>query len=113
MLSHSRRYNLGYHADTTDLLLIAPGSHPSELILTGDFTISTSPLVRTAITELRQHSSDTVVVDLAGVSFMDSRGLGTLLGARQDGGLTLARPSSYVRRLLEVTGLLAEFSVDA
>ena len=112
MLSQSRRYHLGYQAHTSDLLLIEPGNDPSELTLTGDFTISTAPLVRTAVAELRQQSPDRIVIDLAGVSFLDSRGLGTLLAVRNEGGLTLSRPSSYVLRLLEVTGLLTTFNVD-
>jgi len=111
MLSQSRRYDLGYHGHTADLLMIKPGSDPAELTLTGDFTISTSPLVRSAIAELRQQSPDRIVIDLAGVSFIDSRGLGTLLAAHHEGGLTLRHPSSYVLRLLEVTGLVAEFSM--
>jgi anti-sigma B factor antagonist len=79
--------------------------------LTGDFTISSSPLVHTAIAALRQRSPNRIVIDLAGVSFIDSRGLGTLLAAHDEGGLTLSRPSSYVLRLLEVTGLLTEFCI--
>ncbi len=58
----------------------------------------------------------TVVLDLAGVTFMDSSGLGTLVRARNrllsEGGALLVRdPSKRVRRLFELTGL-TEFLAD-
>ena len=51
-----------------------------------------------------------VIVDLSGVRFMDSTGLGALVRARQrildlGGRLTVASPSPQVRRLLDITGL--------
>lgn len=57
-----------------------------------------------------------VNVDLGGVTFMDSSGLGTLIRARnrvmEDGGHLLIRGAGdNVRRLFEVTGL-AEFLTD-
>ena len=50
-----------------------------------------------------------VVVDLAGVRFVDSAGLGTLLATHErakDAGieLKLANPSAPVRRILDLTG---------
>jgi anti-anti-sigma factor len=52
----------------------------------------------------------TVVVDLAGVTFIDSSGLGTLVRARnrltsEGGDLLVAEPTEMVRRLFELTGL--------
>lgn len=51
-----------------------------------------------------------VVVDLGGVTFMDSSGLGTLIRARnrlvdEGGGLVVREVAANVRRLFEVTGL--------
>lgn len=51
-----------------------------------------------------------IVVDLAGVAFMDSSGLGALVGslkaARQaQGDLRLARPSAQVASVLRLTNL--------
>ncbi len=58
-----------------------------------------------------------VVVDLAGVSAMDSAGYGALLRAcresRHSGShLVLRSPSPHIRRMLEVTGLLGYFGVE-
>ena len=52
-----------------------------------------------------------VVVDLAGLTFIDSSGLGAILTARQrvmnDGGsLVVCRPKPGVLRVLEITGLV-------
>jgi len=56
-----------------------------------------------------------ISIDLSGVSFMDSRFLGTLMVLRKylkdnGGGLVLTRPSSRIRRLLTLSG--AEFMID-
>ncbi|HVG99542.1 MAG TPA: STAS domain-containing protein [Miltoncostaeaceae bacterium] len=57
-----------------------------------------------------------VILDLAGVGFMDSSGLRALLEARQacaDGGrpFAIARPSDAVLRVLELVDLTREFEV--
>ncbi len=57
-----------------------------------------------------QRGSGTVYVDLSKVTFMDSRGLGSLLAANErsrEGAapVRIYRPSEAVRRLLEVSGV--------
>lgn len=57
-----------------------------------------------------------VILDLAGVGFMDSSGLRALLEARQaclDAArpFAIARPSEAVRRVLELVDLAGEFEV--
>jgi anti-anti-sigma factor len=57
-----------------------------------------------------------VILDLAGVGFMDSSGLRALLEARQrclDAGrpFRIARPSDAVQRVLELVDLAREFEV--
>jgi anti-anti-sigma factor len=59
-----------------------------------------------------------VVVSLQDVTFIDSSGLRGLIQASRglsDRGdeLTLRSPSPVVRRLLEITGLLDEFTLEA
>lgn len=58
----------------------------------------------------------TVVVDLAGISMMDSGGIGTLVGlcfsARSAGAsLKLARPNARIRTLFQLTRLGAVFEI--
>ena len=57
-----------------------------------------------------------IIVDLAGLKFIDSCGLGVLVRAlrwtREGGGdLSLAAPQQQARRVLEITGLIDVFSV--
>jgi len=57
-----------------------------------------------------QRGHGPVYIDLAGVTFMDSRGLGSLLAANErsrEGAapIRIFRPSEAVRRLLEVSGV--------
>jgi anti-sigma B factor antagonist len=54
-----------------------------------------------------------VVVDLSRVTFIDSTGLGVLVGAlkrvREKGALSLVCPQRQVRRVFEITGLTRVF----
>lgn len=61
-------------------------------------------------------ADQTVTVDLAAVTFIDSSGLRVLVRAEKrqaagGGGLTIANPSAPVRRLLEITGLASELTI--
>ena len=74
--------------------------------LTGELDLSTVPALRGCLAPLEGR----VIVDLRGVSFLDSSGIGALVAARKalsnrGGDLTLRAPSSRVRRVLELTGL--------
>lgn len=58
-----------------------------------------------------------VIIDLAGVTFMDSSGLRALLGVRAacvDAGqdLRLARPSDAVMRVLTLVDIVDEFTIS-
>jgi anti-anti-sigma factor len=59
-----------------------------------------------------------VVLSLEGVTFIDSSGLRGLIQAQRTlqgrgDDLVLRRPSPVVHRLLEITGLLDEFTIEA
>lgn len=67
------------------------------------------PTVSRELTDA-QRGTGPVFVDLEGVTFMDSRGLGALLAANErsrEGAapVHIYRPSEAVRRLLEVSGV--------
>ena len=60
--------------------------------------------------ELLAPPGSLIVVDLSGLDFMDSSGLGTIHVARrraiQEGGnLVVSRPNAMVQRVFEITGL--------
>lgn len=84
--------------------------------LEGSLDIATAPTVRAALLEAAEHGDHRIVVDLTRVEFLDSTGLGTLIGAqrraKEEGGeVRLAVPEGQILRLLRITGLLRVFGV--
>lgn len=81
----------------------------------GDIDISTAPGLRAA---LDRPDTDHMVVDLRGVAFLDSTGLGVLVGAlkrlrRRGGSLkVVADRGGRVRRLFELTNLSRAFDLQ-
>ena len=76
----------------------------------GDLDLTSAPQLRTEVVALVARGATRVVLDLAGVEFCDSTGLGAVIGALKrvrshDGELRLAAPSPPIHRLLELTRL--------
>ena len=76
----------------------------------GELDMATSPQLRQILLRLVEAGDRQVVVDLAGVSFMDSSGLGALVEAYKalravDGRLALAAVQPAVRNVLTVTSV--------
>jgi len=80
-----------------------PGSN--ELTITGELDLGTASVVEAAIDDLRANGIVDVVLDTAGVAFVDSRGLRTMLVGLQGGRISLRNPSVQLRRLIDLTGL--------
>lgn len=79
------------------------------IVLTGDLDPATAPRLQAAIDD-HADGAQAIVLDLAGVSFLDSSGLRVLVAANEalrgrGIALTLRSPSDNVRRLLDLTGL--------
>jgi anti-sigma B factor antagonist len=77
--------------------------------VSGDVDLASAGSLREALGEALALSS-TVIVDVAGMGFIDSSGLSALIWghhqARDAGGsLSVRRPSPMLRRLLEITRL--------
>ena len=94
-----------------DLLLsVRPGRGCTVLEVHGELDMATSPQLREGLQRLVDAGDRQVVVDLAGVSFMDSSGLGALVvmfkALRAVGGrLCLAAVQPAVRRVLTITSV--------
>lgn len=74
------------------------------LAVAGDLDLGTADDVREAAQRAVEGSDAPLALDLAGVAFIDSSGLRTLLELRTDGGgPTLVAPSEPVRTLLSLT----------
>ena len=86
--------------------------------LVGDLDIAAAPdLVALVNAAAQRPGMRTLVVDLAGVSFMDSTGLGALIQARRlcaDRGaeLSLQAIGPRVRRVLDITGMSTTFGLS-
>jgi|RhiMethySRZTD1v2_1073278.scaffolds.fasta_scaffold1426819_2 anti-sigma B factor antagonist len=87
---------------------------PGVVLLTasGDLDAYTAPGLRTRLHEAIEGDEDAelVVVDLAKATFIDSAGLGALIGAHRrilerGGRLRIVRPPALVARAFELTGL--------
>ena len=76
----------------------------------GRLNMVSAPRLREAVTAAVAAGRPRIVIDLSGIEFMDSSGLGALVGclktARQAGGdLRIARPSSQVQMVLQLSNL--------
>ncbi|HEY6484893.1 MAG TPA: STAS domain-containing protein [Candidatus Cybelea sp.] len=82
----------------------------------GSMDIATSPTVRAAISEAIDGGANDLIVDLSRLDFLDSTGLGVLIGAHRrtaesQGSLRLVVREGPISRLLNITGLIAVFAV--
>ncbi len=82
----------------------------------GEIDMATCPILRQEIVGEIGQGHRHLVVDLAGVDFVDSTGLGVLIGglkrARSQGGdLRVSGVSGHLRRIFDLTGLHRVFAV--
>jgi anti-sigma B factor antagonist len=82
----------------------------AELVLNGDLDMAGAFKLEPAIERVvSQHDVDELVLDLGGVDFIDSAGLGSLVSSHErlnDLGIKakVTRPSAAVQRVLDATG---------
>lgn len=83
----------------------------------GDLDLASSPELKWTLVELLEKGYDQYVIDLSGLTHMDSMGLGVLVGFRKrvegSAQLALAGLPAAQRKLLEMTGLDACFDTFA
>ncbi|GAC1651893.1 MAG: anti-sigma factor antagonist BldG [Vulcanimicrobiaceae bacterium] len=84
--------------------------------LKGSLDLATSPTVRAALVEAAGEGKHEIIVDLTRVEFIDSTGLGALIGghrrALENGGsVSLVTNEGPIERLLNITGLIRVFKV--
>ncbi len=106
--------NHSHHEDLKLRVHVVDGLPVFEL--SGSLDIATSPTVRATLLEASARGDHRLIVDLTNVEFLDSTGLGALIGAqrraREVGGeLRLVVKEGQIVRLLRITGLLKIFAV--
>jgi anti-sigma B factor antagonist len=98
------------------LELVTAGDNCAVLQITGEVDVSTAPQVRDQVVRLIADGVVRLIADLRDVTFLDSAGLGALVGSLRrvrvhDGSLTIATSTSRLLRLFELTGLASAFTV--
>jgi anti-sigma B factor antagonist len=82
----------------------------------GEIDLYTAPKLKEQLGSLIEQDRVRIVIDLGGVEFLDSTGLGVLIGSlrrcRERGGeLALAAPKETVQKVLNITGLDKVFPI--
>ena len=103
-----------HHEDLSIHVRVSGGMHVFEL--TGSLDIATAPTVRAELLEASERGDHRLVVDLTKLEFLDSTGLGALIGAQRranevGGELRLVVKEGQIVRLMRITGLLKIFAV--
>ncbi|GAA4262105.1 anti-sigma factor antagonist [Dactylosporangium darangshiense] len=80
------------------------------LTLSGEIDYETAQELRTSVSSVLDGSIDLLVIDLAGVTFLDSTGIGTLVVAKRichsmGVKLDIRRPNPFIARLFAVVGV--------
>lgn len=82
----------------------------------GEVDVYSAPALKDKIAELLEAGQSTLIVDLSGVGFLDSTGLGVLVEARTaateaGGALPLVCSQERILKLFTITGLDGVFSI--
>jgi anti-sigma B factor antagonist len=96
------------------------GSREGEwiLVVLGEIDVATSPRLRAELASVLDRGARTIVLDLSAMSFIDSSGLGVLVGAlkrlreQQGDDIVVRGLQDPVRRVFEITGLTELFRIE-
>ena len=89
-----------------------------EVKVHGEVDVYTAPKLREIVFPLSEKESAQIVIDLSGVSYMDSTGLGVIVGVfkscrAHNGELKLIGLSDRLKRLFEITGLADILNINS
>lgn len=89
---------------------VGPTGDCAVLRVTGEVDAYTAPMLRDRIRELADKDAVHLIADLSQVDFLDSTGLGALVGSlkrlrARDGSLTLVIGADRILRIFRITGL--------
>jgi anti-sigma B factor antagonist len=98
---------LNVYSDTPGFTVIEVG---------GEIDVYTAPKLREKLITLVEEGSYQLIVDMEGVEFLDSTGLGVLVGGLKrvrahDGWIDLVCRQSRILRIFKITGLNKVFSI--
>ena len=86
------------------------------IAVVGEIDVATAPQLREALHQVIAQGHPTVVLDLLGVTFLDSTALGVLVGGlkrcRELGGeLHVVVTDARIKKIFEITGLVKVFPI--
>jgi anti-sigma B factor antagonist len=86
------------------------------IAVTGEIDVATAPQLRESLQGVIATGKTTIVLDLLGVTFLDSTALGVLVGAlkrcRESGGdLQVVVAEPRILKIFEITGLTSVFTI--
>jgi anti-anti-sigma factor len=88
---------------------------PSMLRLTGEVDLAGAPALASALALLTRRGG-TIGLDLTELTFMDASGINALCQAARHvgerGRIVVFRPTTMVRRVLEITGMVGVIAID-
>jgi anti-sigma B factor antagonist len=103
----------------TPLTLEREGSASNPVVrVHGEIDVATSPMLRSELAALLASQPSDVTLDLRDVSFVDSSGLGVMVGAlkrlRETGGtrFVILDAQDAVRKVFDITGLSSLFEME-
>lgn len=92
------------------------GKEAQAVEVNGEIDVYTSPKVKEIITELIEKGNNYLVINLEGVRYIDSTGLGVLIGAlkkvrEKDGTINLVCNNPQIKKIFNITGLVKIFGI--
>jgi anti-sigma B factor antagonist len=105
------------YAETNDLgLTVTTRDDRTVVSVSGEIDLATQGVLRAQLNELVVAGKVDIVIDLSEVDFVDSTGLGALIGTRRrvhafHGSLTLVIPNEAVMKVFTITGLEKVFDI--
>ena len=107
------------YAETNDLgLEVSTHATRTVVTVTGEIDLATQGQLRAQLNDLVVGGLVDLVLDLSAVTFVDSTGLGALIGTRRrvhafHGSLALVIPNEAVMKVFTITGLEKVFAIHA
>lgn len=102
-----------------DLTLVTREADGATIVaVEGEIDVYTAPKLRDKITELVGDGIYHIVIDMEGVEFLDSTGLGVLVGGLKkvrahDGSLQLVCNQDRLLKIFRITGLAKVFAIHS
>ena len=88
------------------------------LRMAGEMDVYTSPKLRQQVADLAENGTIHVIADLRGIEFLDSTGLGALVGSLKrlrvrQGSLMVVTSGGRILKLFQITGLTHAFALHS